>query len=131
VTGEVTAHHHLYLIRFAAVADGDHGIRNGYLPVGKDVVGEVQELGGQLVEDLAFAGDTFGENHVEGGDAVGSHHHKVATVEEVNVADFSRVLGFLTGKAEISFYNGFHDIEITCKVTAQFSLVQEFYKKLY
>ena len=90
--------------------NGDHRIRNGDLPVGKDVLREIQELGGQLVEDLTFVGNAFRKNYVEGRNAVGSHHDQVATVKEVNVADFSRVLGFLTGKAEIGFYNGFHDI---------------------
>ena len=91
VSGEVSADHHLHLVRLAAPAHGDHGIDGGNLPVGKDVLREVEELGGDLVQDLPLVGNSLRQHYVEGGNTVSGHHYEAATVEGVNVTDFSRI----------------------------------------
>ena len=58
MTGKVTAYDHLDLERLAFVAYGNHRVGNGYLPVGEDIVGSVEELGGYLVEYLTLKGNT-------------------------------------------------------------------------
>ena len=108
VTGQVAAHHHFHLIGLAAVTDGNHGIHGGHLPVGNDVGREVQELGGDLVQDLSFVGDAFRKDHIEGRDTVCGYHDKISAAEAVHVADFSRVFGLLSGKLEIGFDDCFH-----------------------
>ena len=91
MTGQIAAHHHLYFIGFTTVADGDHGIDGRYLPVGEDILRKVQELGGKLVKDLSLVGNALRKDNVEGRYTVCRHHHQVAVVEGVHIADFSRV----------------------------------------
>ena len=108
MAGQVAAYHHFHLVRLAAPADGGHRVWHRHLPVGKDIGREIQELGGQLIQDLPFAGNAFREYHIEGGNTVGGHHYQITTAEGIHIAYFSRVLGLLTGKLELGFDNGVH-----------------------
>ena len=63
---EVAADDHLHREALATYADGDHRVGGGLLPVGADVGRSVEELGGDLVQDLSFVGDAFGQDDVEG-----------------------------------------------------------------
>ncbi len=64
-SAEIAAHNHFHGETFTHHAHGDHGVGSGKLPVGTDVGGGIEELGGNLVEDLSFEGNAFGEDHVE------------------------------------------------------------------
>ena len=110
VAREVAADDHLDLVRLAFAADGNHRIRHGQLPVGEDIRRGVEELGGNLVEDLALVGDALGQDNVKGRDPVGYDHDEVFVVDVVDVADFSHIFAFLTFEGEIGASNGVHGV---------------------
>ena len=88
-TGEDGADDHLELIGLAGVADRDHGIGSGDLPVGDNVLGGIEISRSDAIEDLALEGDPLGEDHIEGGYAVGGDHHQEAVIESVYITDFA------------------------------------------
>ena len=102
-SGQVAAHYDFELEGPGEQADGGHGVGHGLLPVGDDVGCGVEEVGGDLVEDLSLAGDAPGQDDVEGGDAVGGDHDDAAVGEGVGVAHLAVVLGHLAGQAECCF----------------------------
>jgi len=106
--GQVTAYDHLDLVRLATPADGNHRIDCGKLPVREDVGRQIQELGGDLVQDLPLVRNAFRQDDVKSGDAVGRHHHEEILADAVDVPDLSGVLGYLTRKMKICVYNCFH-----------------------
>ena len=108
MAGQIAADDHLDLERLTADTDGHHRIGHGNLPVGKDVCGQIEELGGDLVQDLALERDAFGQDDVEGGNTVCSHHDEEILSDAVDVPDLSGVLGYLTRKMKICVYNCFH-----------------------
>ena len=108
VAREVAADDHLHLERLALAADGDHRVGHGQLPVREDVGGGVEELGGNLVQNLALVGNALGQDDVEGRDAVGDHHDQVLVVDVVDVADFSRILALLSFEGEIGASDSVH-----------------------
>ena len=85
---EVAAHNHLQGEAFAEHAHGHHRVGRGQLPVGADVRRGVEELCGYLVQYLSLVGDAFGQDDVEGRDAVRSHHDEFLTVDVVHIAHF-------------------------------------------
>ena len=108
--GEVAANNHLHAEPFALESHGDHGIGSGELPVGQDVGGGVEELGGNLVEHLTLVGDALGENDIKGGDAVAHHHGHILVVDVVDIAHFAHIEAFLLREIEVGFYYCFHII---------------------
>ena len=62
---EVSADHHFNLERLAFVSDCNHRVRNGDLPVRKDVCSRVKELGCDLVEYLSLERNALGEYYVK------------------------------------------------------------------
>ena len=72
---EVTTNDHLHGETLASQAHGHHGVGSGQLPVGHYIGCGIKKFCGNLVQHLTFAGDAFGQNHIESADAVGSHHH--------------------------------------------------------
>lgn len=104
MAGEVSAHHHLHLERLAFETHGNHRVGRSNLPVGQNIGGSIEELGGYLIKYLPLIRYTFGQNHVECRDAVGGYHDQQIVVDVVNVADLAVINAFLTGKVEIGFY---------------------------
>ena len=89
----------------------DHRIRYRYLPVGKNVLSSIQELGCYLVEYLSFVWNAFRKYHIEGGNPVGNHHYKVFIFDVVHVTDFADIFADLSGKIETGLYDCCHNIE--------------------
>ena len=59
--------------------------------VGHDVLEFFKPEVGNLRKDFAFAGDGFGQDNVEGGQAVAGDHQHALVVDFVEVADFAGV----------------------------------------
>ena len=104
MAGEITAHHHLHLERLTFETYGDHRIGSSNFPIGQNIGSSIEELGGYLIEHLSFIRDTFRQNHIECRNTVGSYHYQQIVVDIVNIADFTVINAFLTGKVEIGFY---------------------------
>ena len=100
---EVAAHNHLDTEAFTFEAHGDHGVGSGKFPIGEDVGGGIEELSGNLVEDLSLVGDALGENDVESRDAVGDHHGHIFVVDVIYIANLAYIEAFLLGKTEVCF----------------------------
>ena len=90
-TSQVTANNHLNSIGLALATYGNHRIGASYFPVGADVGSCVEELRCDLVQHLAFVGNTLGQHHVECRDTVGSNHHHIFVIDGVNVAYFTYI----------------------------------------
>ena len=95
------AYDHLHFKALAFQSYGHHGVWSGQLPVGADVRGGVQELGGYLVEHLSLEGDALGQHYVEGRDAVCGYHHYQVVIDVVHVAHLSMVNAFLSVEVKI------------------------------
>ncbi len=106
--GKVAADNHFDGETLAAVPYGRHGVGSGETPVRNDVGRGLQEVACELVEHLSLVGDTFGEDYVEGRDAVCRYHHEDVVVNGVDVADFPVVYGGLAGEGVVGFGESFH-----------------------
>ena len=95
------ADNHLHTESLTLQTDGYHRVGCSQLPVGADVCGGVQELGGYLVQHLSLEGDALRQHHVESRDAVCGYHHHQVVVDIVHVTDFSVVNTLLSFKIEV------------------------------
>jgi hypothetical protein len=107
VTGQVAADHHFHPHGFAAMADGHVGIGCGEEPVGADVAGSVEKIGGYLVQHGAFVRDSPGQDVIEGRNAVAGYHHQ-PVADGVHITDFAAVKSRLAGQLEIRFADCWH-----------------------
>ena len=105
---QISANDHFYLERFALVAQGDGRIRNGDLPVGKDVGRSVQELGGNQIQYLALVGYARGQDYVEGADTVGYDHGQKIISDLIDITHFSDILSTLARQREVGTNYRFH-----------------------
>ena len=102
-TRKDAADDHLHAETLALQTNGHHRVGRGQLPIGADVAGGIEELGGNLVEYLTFKGNALREDDVESRDAVGSHHHHEVVIDVVYIANFTVVNTLLSFELEISF----------------------------
>ena len=108
VSGKISPDHHLHLERLTLQAHRYRRIRDADLPVRKDVVRGIQELGSNPVQYLPFVWYTLREDNVECRDPVGNHHHQVIPVYIINVADLADIFPHLSREIESSLNNCFH-----------------------
>ena len=99
--GENGTDNHFYTKTFALQTYGDHWVGCGKFPVGTDVGGEVEKLRGNLIEHLSFKWNAFGQNNVEGRNAVGGNHHDFVVVDVVHIAHFTVINAALLFKMKI------------------------------
>ena len=102
-TAEVAADNHLDGIALTTVTDGHHRVGSSEKPVGHDVTRGFQKLGCNLVQDLPFVRNAFGQNHIEGRDAVGGNHAKEVFTNKIHVTNLAVIDIGLTGKGEVGF----------------------------
>jgi hypothetical protein len=100
-SGEVSADNHFHAEALAADSDGHHGVGRSEFPVGHNVGGGVEEVCGYFVQHLAFVGDAFGKDNVEGRDAVCGDHYQKVFAYGIDVAYFAVIHSGLTGKVEV------------------------------
>lgn len=108
---EITANDHLNWETLAEDTGGNHRIWGSEFPVRADVAGSVQELSGNLVEDLTFARDALWKDNIECGDAVGCHHHQHVVINIINVTYFSVINAFLFWKIKFGMCNSCHIVD--------------------
>ena len=99
---------HLHTEALTLQAHRHHRVGGGQFPVGADVARLVEHLGCNLVQHLTFEGNTLGQHHVEGRDAVGGDHHHQVVVDVIHIAYFAVVHAFLSIEMEISRCQCFH-----------------------
>ena len=100
-TAQVTAYDHLDGEALTHDANRYHRIRSSQFPVRADIGCRVEELGGDLVQHLAFVRDAFRQDHVERRDTVCSDHHQLLVVNVIHVAYLTVVHACLLREIEV------------------------------
>ena len=106
---QIATDNHFDTEPLAFEAHGHHRVGRSQFPVGDDVGGGIKEFSSNLVQHLAFIGNTLGQDNVEGTDAVADHHGHIFIIDIIDIAHFAYIQTFLFGEGEVCLYYCFHD----------------------
>ena len=100
---KITAYNHFDRETFTLYADSNHRIRCSQFPIRADIFRFIQKFRSNLIQNLTFVRNAFGQYDIKCRDAIGYDHDECFVMNVIYIANFTVIHAFLSGKLKFCF----------------------------